>query len=145
MEIGDSWARPCQAESKDLYDSRLKDCLLSGSRNVLVGEPLAMGTTLAGLLRSEVNESFGTIIEFLAHFTSFPNPTSLTQRWIHNMLYNWVSLLVTCHLRASLSIRKQTKSSVKEPFTFEWEILNYDAVLKSWCLYLYKMEVVISW
>lgn len=76
-------SKPCQAGSKDHYDETLVGFFAPCSqKNILcLVKQLAMETTLAVLLQSEANTSFGKI-----EFFSSLNLTSLPHRGLHNKL-----------------------------------------------------------
>lgn len=56
------WAQaPAQLDPNTPH-LRSKPNIFSGARNALVGEPLAKGDPLAGLLQSEVNKLLGKVV-----------------------------------------------------------------------------------
>lgn len=60
----------------------LKGYLLSRAINAFVGESLEMGNPFEGLL---FKARFGTVL-LLANLPYFPNPTSLSHRWLQKKL-----------------------------------------------------------
>lgn len=70
-----SWIQPC-----------------SGSRTDLIGEPLANGNPLAGILQSKVSKCLKTTV-LITDPSSSLNPTFFPHRWLHNKPCIWAKFL----------------------------------------------------
>lgn len=133
--------QPYQTGSKD-------PCNSWETRTAIVGEPFAMGISLAGLFRSKINQSFRTNI-YLADHPS-PNPTFLPHHYQHIKLFSWDELpcdyvgplipqntsTFMCRVKCLLTFKAQPISIISTACILPYQVQKwYVSAFPGFCIY----------